>query len=114
MPATDYLVVDALPDSVDILAPSGARDSRGNRLPGETVVAQVPGEVRSGGLLPREQEIAAQIAGQTVYAVDLPYDAPVEAKHRLRVNGDRTFEVAGVVREGNWRLLTTAVCTEVR
>lgn len=122
MPASDYLttaerdafralVADAFPDMVEILAPSGAVDSRGNRTAGEQVIAVMPGELRAEGMRPQEREVASRLGWAAAYAVDLPYDAPVEARHRLRIAG-RVFEVGAVLRDGAWGLAATAICAE--
>lgn len=101
----------ALPDTVEVLAPSGALDSRGNRQTGTTVVATIPGALRGSNLRPDEREMAGRLGWAAAYAVDLPYDAAVQPQHRLRVNG-RVFEVGAVVRDGAWGLLATAICAE--
>jgi head-tail adaptor len=106
------LVADAFPDTVEVLAPAGARDSRGNRLAGEQVIATLPGQLRGQGLSPQEREAASRLGWAVAYAIDLPYDAPVQPSHRLRVNSSRVFDVGAVVRDGEWGLAATAVCAE--
>jgi hypothetical protein len=100
-----------LPETAEVLAPTGALDSRGNRVAGETVVATVPCLLRRAGQ-GVEQEVANRIAPVTAYAVELPFDAPVSPGHRLRIAG-RTFEVAATITSAAYATGMTAVCAEV-
>lgn len=100
-----------LPDTVEILAPSGALDSRGNRQAGEQVIAVTAGQLRGQDLRSMEREAASRLGWTAAYAVDLPYDTIAQPHHRLRIAG-RTFEIGAVVRDGEWGLLATAICAE--
>jgi hypothetical protein len=100
-----------LPETAEILAPSGALDSRGNRQAGEQVIGTTAAWLRGAGLSPQEREAASRLGWAVAYAVDLPFEAAVHPSHRLRI-GQRTFEVGAVVREGDWGLLATAICAE--
>lgn len=59
-----------------------------------------------------ERVIADRLQWQTPYLIDLPYDTLVTPKDRIRVNGDREFQVGGVVKTGELGIVATAVCEE--
>lgn len=59
-----------------------------------------------------ERVIADRLGWTTPYLIDLDYDTLVTPEDTIRVNGDRTFHVGGVVKQGKLGIVATAVCEE--
>lgn len=104
----------AYPDVCEIRRQVDAgTDEFGNPLPPTTATFESgPCSLRSGGLQPNERLAATRLEYATPYAIDLPFPTIVTVEDTIRVNGTRTFEVGGVIREGEWGIDATAVCVE--
>ncbi len=68
--------------------------------------------LEAGNIRPEERDVASRRGFQAPYVIELPYATGAAPADRLRVNGARTFEVVGVLRDGVWGLVARAICEE--
>lgn len=126
MPASDVLspaevaefralTVDlAMPDSCEIRREtSGGVDEFGNDLPPTVTTVETSAcVVLADGLSPREEVIASRLGWTVPMKIDLPFATVATPPDTIRVNGTRVFEIGGVVKEGVWGIVATAVVEE--
>ena len=95
---------------------TATKDAMGNRTnatPADfDVIEQGTGRLRREGLQPNERVIADRLSSSVALAFDLPLDTLATAKDLLQLWDGRTFNVAGVIREGALGMVVTAVCEE--
>jgi len=104
----------AFADTYELLVPgAGVSDGAGGTTVGaETVAEMGTCGLTAGTTRPEERAVAERAGYQSPYTIELPYATIATPAHRLRVNGARTFAIAGVLRDGNLGITATAVCQE--
>ena len=104
----------SMPDWCDIRREMpGAADEFGNPLPPTvSTIESRPCALRASGMQPNERALADRLGWSAPYAIDLEPGTLVTRADTIRLNGNRTFEVGGVVDEGSWAVVATVVCEE--
>ena len=93
------------------------KDAMGNRTNATAtdfdVIEAGRGRLRREGLQPNERVIADRLSSSVALSFDLPLDTLANAKDLLRLEADgRTFNIAGLIREGALGMVVTAVCED--
>lgn len=101
------------PDSYQLMATTKTTDGAGGTTGGTPAAIESGGCSLTMGLTrPEERAIADRAGYQSPYIIELPYDTQAKPRHQLKVNGSRTFQIAGVLKDGNWGITARAICQE--
>lgn len=105
----------AFPDTCEIRREtSSGEDEFGNALPPTTTTVEMGpcGLRRTNAQRSSEHVVASRLGWDAPYSIDLPTTTIAMPADTIRVNSTRTFHVGGLVEEGEWALMATAVCEE--
>jgi hypothetical protein len=102
------------PDSGQLRAPQRINGASGQTVTWVDVGDPVDVRVSSTATLRgTERLVAEQVQGSKLAVIAGPSDWPVEAKHRIVVNGTRTFEVVEILGPQSYQPELRVVATEV-
>lgn len=102
----------SFPDTYELLATTTTPDTAGGSTETEGVIESGTCSLTAGGTSPDERAIATRQGAQAPYVIELRYDTAATGRHRIRVNGARTFEIVGVLKDGMWGISAELVCEE--
>lgn len=102
-----------LTDSYEVLRDTRTDTDEGGWTNTEAVVGTGACRLRPLGESAQETIIAERLQWQVAYSIDLPHDASLTPRDRLRVNATRTFEIGGIAQGGRDRWKQTVVCREI-
>src|SRR5262249_61392215 len=86
-------------------------DDQGGKKKGTpAIVATVAGNVQQAGRAPEEREIAARLAGRTLYRIAVPFGTDVQPDDVLIVGADRYQVVAPI--DATLELTHVVICVE--